>query len=177
MLTRMLTRRVLMILLGAIALGVGLAFSFGPPRITLLNAALRIDHPWRHSLAAAVAFGGAAGLAAAARRPLLRGLAVAAAALLAAQALHLALFRLEADTAGLRSRGLFGGVGLEWGEVRRVESGPEVVVVWGAGDSQIRVDTSRFEPGQRATFDRTVARRVREAQPERPRRGESGTGG
>lgn len=79
--------------------------------------------------------------------------------LLAGQTLS---YRLEATADGLVSRGLLGTTRIAWREVSRVEQGPDVIVVWGAGDSQIRIGTSGFRPEQRASLDRTMTRRLRE---------------
>jgi hypothetical protein len=156
------TRRTLLLLPGAVLLA-GLSVAFGAPRITLLNAALRIDHPWT---AGAGALAGALGfwLWVLALRPralrLALGVAGAAAAALGA---GLLTYRLEVDDFGLASRSWLGHTVIPWAQVSRVESGPARVVVWGVGDEQVRIDTAGFEGSQRATLDRAIARQVREA--------------
>ncbi len=153
--------------LGVAAIGVGALFALGGPRITLTNAAVRIDYPWSHGAGAlTVAVGLAVVAAAVPRRAarLLFGL-LASAALLAS--LERLAYHLDTDEAGLVSYGLTGTTTVRWAQVTRVESGPSVVVVWGFGDTQIRVDTSGFKAEQRAILDRAIARRVREGKPEK----------
>jgi hypothetical protein len=155
-------KRLLLVGSGVLAIAGGAWASFGSPRITLVNAGLLIEYPWRQ---------GAGGLAAA------LGLALVAlavpvrwaritTAVLALGAAVLGLdrltYRLQADDRGLVSRNWLGPTVVSWADVTRVQSGPEVVVVWGNGDAQVRVDTSHFEPQQRASLDRTISRRVRE---------------
>ena len=41
--------------------------------------------------------------------------------------------------------------------------GPDVLVIWGHGDAQVRVDTSRFAGDQRAALERALARRIMES--------------
>lgn len=163
----MRARRQLLGIVGAVALAAGLAFAFGPPRITLLNAALlRIDYPRSQAAAALAASAGALLLALA----FSRRWALAAGGVLAALGIFSALerfsYRLDADEAGLLCRRWRQETSVPWREVSRVESGPRVVVVWGRAETQIRVDTSGFRPEQRAALDRTIARRVRESRPQ-----------
>jgi hypothetical protein len=155
-------RRTVLLLSGG-ALLAGLALAFGAPRITLLNAALRIDHPWT---AGAGALAGALGclLWALALPPRALRFALGAAGTAAtAMGAGLLTYRLEVDDFGLASRSWLGHTVIPWAQVSRVESGPARVVVWGAGDEQVRIDTSGFEGAQRATLDRAIARQVREA--------------
>jgi hypothetical protein len=77
------------------------------------------------------------------------------------------LFRLEAGPQSLAQDGLFGRTEIPWAEVRRVEPGTSIVVLWGKGDAQIRVTTDSLSPDERAVVDRTIARHVREARPVR----------
>jgi len=77
-------------------------------------------------------------------------------------AIHLSVYRVDADQAGLASRGLFGRTRIPWGEVAGVDGDAGQVVVTGKAQNKIRVDTADFRPDQRATLDRTIARRVRE---------------
>jgi hypothetical protein len=78
---------------------------------------------------------------------------------------HLALYRVDADQSGLASRGLLGGTRIPWGEVEGVDGDAGLVVVTGKDRRQIKMDTADFRPEQRATLDRTIARRVRESSP------------
>ena len=140
-------------------------FMMGAPRITLVNDAVRVDYPRRLGIAGLVAAAGAALVATALPRrgPRVAVGVVAVAGLLVA--VDRLVYRLEAGASGLISHGVLGATRLAWGDVTRVESGPEVVVVWGPGDAQIRVGTASFKPEQRAVLDRAIARRVREGKP------------
>jgi hypothetical protein len=144
----------------------GSVFSQGPPALTLQNTGIRIEYPRGRGLAG---LGGAAGFALAAvavSRRWLR-LALASAAVLAsAVAADRLLYRLEAGPRALVARGALGDTTLAWSDVSRVEAGPEILVVWGRGDAQIRVATSDFGPELRATLERTIARRVAENAPQ-----------
>jgi len=158
----MLSKRHVLLGAGLTALAAGVGLALGAPRITLLNAGLRIEYPWPRGAGAVAAAAGlallAAGLSARWARTVL---AIACGVVLLLGVDRLA-YRLEADDRALASRSWLGPVVLPWAEVTRVESGARVIVVWGAGDTQVRVDTSAFEPHQRATLDRTIARRVKE---------------
>ncbi len=145
-------------LLGALVLG---ASSGGPPRLTLANTAMVVDYPWTRG-AAGLGAAGALALSAAclARAPVRRGLLLLA-VLPAGVGAQLLLSRVEASDSGLRSRGLLGTTRLEWSEVARVSLRLGAVVVEGAGRS-IEVDTTDFAPEQRASLERTIARRVGE---------------
>lgn len=147
--------------LGAIAVVAGLALAFPPPRITLLNTAVRIDYPWPRGVAAVLAGVGAAVLSL-----LLRGWArwaLGLAALLPAVFGAAALsFRLEAGPGALSAREWFQTRRIPWREVSRVEPAADGVVVHGAG-STVAINTRRFAPHDRAVLERVLSRRVAEA--------------
>ena len=142
---------------------VGAYASQGPPRLTLLNAGLTVQHPWRHPVGALIAAGGATLLAAASPRRWSRLIFHALAALSLVVAIHLLAYRVDADAAGLSSRALLGRTRIPWGDVAGVDGAAGLVVVTGRNQNKIRVDTTDFRPDQRATLDRTIARRVRES--------------
>ena len=52
---------------------------------------------------------------------------------------------------------------MPWGEVTHVDRGTEALVIWGHGETQIRVDTASFEGDQRAALERALARRIIES--------------
>ncbi len=144
---------VALILLGAIV-------SMGPPRLTLTNAGLSVEYPWFRGVGALAAALGAALLALAVRRRWPRIAAGVLAALGLAVGAHLLAYRLEADAAGLSSRGLAGRQVVAWPAISRVEGGPGALVVIGADETRIEVDTTDFRPEQRASLERTIARRI-----------------
>lgn len=166
----MTRRRATLGALGLAALVAGELCASGPPRLTLLNSAIQVHYPWTQGAAGVGAAVGAAFVAAAAARRWLRVTSGVVAALLLIASLERLLYRLEANDRALVSRGLLGKTVVPWWEVGRVETGPAVIVVWGQGESQVRINTSDFAPDQRATLERTVSRRVRENSPALDRR-------
>jgi len=151
------------------ALGLGLAaaavlpVALRSPRLTLLNAALRIDYGWgvgTAALASAVLLAAAAALVP--RRWARAALVVGAIAIAGVGSARLR-YRLDIEPSGLNSRELTGTTLVPWGEVTHVDRGTEALVVWGRGDSQIRVDTASFEGDQRAAVERALARRIIES--------------
>ena len=137
--------------------------SQGPPVLTLLNTGLSVHHPWRHPAGALGAALGAALVAWVSPRRWAQAIFVALAVLSVLVAIHLTAYRVDADQSGLASRGLFGGTRIPWPDVAGVDGDASQVVVTGKGQSKIRVDTTDFRPDQRATLDRTIARRVGES--------------
>lgn len=158
----MTRRRLAFIVCGAaLALAAAVA-SRSAPRLTLLNTGIRVEYPRPAAIAGfGIAMGVALAAAAAPRRWLKLAL-VGAAVLAAAAAAGRLRYRLDAGPQGLVSRGLLGTTTVAWRDVSRLETGPEILVVWGQGDAQIRVVTSDFLPDHRATLERTIARHVDE---------------
>jgi hypothetical protein len=157
--------RIALLALGAIVFVAGAYASQGPPRLTLLNAGLSVQHGWQHPVGAVAAAAGAALAAAVSPRRWARAIFIALGVLSVLVAIHLVVYRVDADQSGLASRGLFGGTRIPWGEVAGVDGDASQVVVTSKDQSRIRVDTTDFRPDQRATLDRTIARRVRETPP------------
>ena len=151
------------------ALGLGLAaaavlpVALRSPRLTLLNAALRIDYSWvvgTAALAAALLLAAAAALV---PRRWARAVLVVGAVAVAGVGSARLRYRLDIEPDGLNSRELTGTTLVPWGEVTHVDRGTEALVVWGRGDAQIRVDTASFEGDQRAALERALARRIIES--------------
>jgi len=109
--------RIALLVLGAAIFVAGAYASQGPPRLTLLNAGLSVQHPWRHPAGAVIAAAGATLLAAASPRRWSRLIFHALAGLSVLVAIHLALYRVDADQSGLASHGLLGRTRIAWGEV------------------------------------------------------------
>jgi hypothetical protein len=150
--------------------GIGIAstvagglLSVGAPRLVFVNAGLQIEYPASRGIAALVAMAGVALIAAALPKLGLRLLACVAALGVSFVALHLLLYRLEATDAGLLSRGVLGTRAIAWREVLGVDRGGDQLIVTGRNEAEIRIDTTDFEPDQRATLERTIARRVHES--------------
>jgi hypothetical protein len=145
-------------IVAAVALGV---LSAGPPRLTLVNAAIAIDYPWLRGASALGAALGVALFGATLPRAGWRLVVLVAALLPLGVGLHLLLSRVEASAAGLTSRGLFGTTTLAWNEIAGVSYMASSVIVQG-GSATIDIDTTDFSSDQRATLERTIARRVKE---------------
>jgi hypothetical protein len=154
-------RRLALWLLGAAILaGAGLAS--GPARVTWLNTGLRIDYPWPRGAAALVATAGSGLLAALSRHRLLRLGAAGLALVGLLLGLHLLAYRLEAAETGITLGGLLGSTTIAWGDVTRVETGAQALVITDRAEAQVRVGTNDLAPEQRARLERMIARRVRE---------------
>jgi PH (Pleckstrin Homology) domain-containing protein len=157
-----MTRRQMLVVLGVVLVVGGGFLSVGPPQLVLLNTSLVLQYPWIRGTGALVAMLGVlvgAGAIGSLGLRLLCG-ALAVAPLLVS--LHLFRYRLEATDAGLVSRGVLGSTAIGWKEVQNVEKGTDLLLVSGPGDARIRVDTTDFEPEQRASLERTISRRVKE---------------
>ena len=153
--------------LSALALGLAavaaLPLALRSPRLTLLNAALRVDYAWlvgAAALAAAVFLMTGAFLAPARWAKVALAIGVVAFVSVGGERLR---YRLEVQPEGLSSRGLTASTMLPWADVTHVDRGTEALIVWGRGDEQIRIDTASFEGGQRAALERALARRILES--------------
>jgi hypothetical protein len=157
-----MNRTRLLIGLASVGVIVGVVLGVGAPRLTLLNAGLRIDYPAIQAVGRLLA-GASLGLAAyaVARRWMMVLLALAALVAVGAGARRVA-DRMDAGSDDVALRGLFGTTRLPWATVTRVDTGPAVIVIWGPGDAQIRLETGAFKAEQRAVLERTISRRVRE---------------
>lgn len=152
------------ILWAVAALGAALAGAWAtriPPRVTLLNSAVSIDHPWPAPVGWLAIAAAPILLGLAARPRVLRALLTLAGGLVLVQAWHVAVYRLDAGPTALEEKQALAGLSIPWTQVTRVESGLTGISVI-SPTSQILIDTSRFSPEQRATLDRTIARRLRE---------------
>ncbi|HKC12375.1 MAG TPA: PH domain-containing protein [Vicinamibacteria bacterium] len=155
-------RRLALGLLGtAILAGVGLAF--GPARVTWLNTGLRIDYPWPRGAAALLATAASALLAALFRHRLLRLGAAGLALVGLLLGLHLLAYRLEAGETGITLGGLLGSTTIAWGDVTRVETGAQALVITDRTEAQVRVGANDLGPDERARLERMIARRVKES--------------
>jgi hypothetical protein len=157
-----MTRRPILVVLGVVLVVGGGVLSVGPPQLVLLNTSLVLEYPWTRGAGALVATVGVilgSGAIGSVGLRLLCG-ALAVAPLLVS--LHLFLYRLEATDTGLVSRGVLGSTAIGWREVQNVERGTDLLLIAGPGTARIRVDTTDFEPEQRASLERTISRRVKE---------------
>jgi hypothetical protein len=137
------------------------AASMGAPRLTLLNTDVHVAYPWYRPGAALLAAGAAAAAAGLIRLGWARVLAGVFAAAAALAAAHLLLYRVRAGDDGLEARGLLGAERLAWSAVARVETAPGLLLLTGTDGRKVRVDTTDFRAEDRATLDRTIARRLK----------------
>jgi len=138
--------RIALLILGAAIFVAGAYASQGPPRLTLLNAGLSVQHPWRHPGGAVIAAAGATLLAAASPRRWSRLLFHALTALSIAVAIHLVRYRVDADQTALAARGLLGGPEFPGAKLQAWDGDTSQVVVKGKAQNKIRVDTTDFRP-------------------------------
>lgn len=158
----MTSRAVLRATLLALA-AAAVVVALGPPRFTWENAGLRVDHPRPQGAAAALA---AAAVVSAAwsARPRAAGVAgLALGAALALLAAHRLAWRVEALDSGLRERTLAGWSTMAWSEIEAVEPSPGVIRLRGRKGTSLEIATRGFAADDRTRFERTIARRVREA--------------
>jgi hypothetical protein len=147
---------------GLAALVAGAWLSAGAPRLTLLNAALRIDYPWKNGAGALVCALGVGALAALATKPVLRRIGLVAALGPLLLAIHLFVWRLEVKAPGLEFRGLLGSTTVAWPDVARIDLEAGAIVVGAKNGTTVRIDTTDFAADQRASVERTLARHVQE---------------
>jgi hypothetical protein len=148
---------------GVLAFAAGAYLSSGPPVLTLLNDSLRISYPWPRAAAALVAAAGAAVVARSIPRRWLQLCGGVLALLAVASATHLLAYRVEAGDGAIEATGLLSRERLAWSDVSRVEAGPGVLVLFEGTQVRVRVDTVDYSADQRASLERTITRRVREA--------------
>ena len=135
----------------------------GPPALELLNTSLRVQYPWTRGAGALVVVAGLLIVAATLTTLAFRLLWVVAAIGTLLISLHLFRYRLEATDAGLVWRDVMGSTAIGWKDVREVRQGGDGILINGPGGASIAVDTTDFEPEQRASLERTISRRVRES--------------
>ena len=160
----MTRRSAALALAGAVALLLGLWGALGSPRLTLSNTGLGIDYPILRTLALLAAAAAVAGLAFFLPRRALGVAALVAVTGFSILGLHRLAYRLEVGPVGLSVRDLRGSRRLAWHGVTQVEPEAHSLLLRGRGGERVDIDTSGFTAEQRASLERTVARRVREAQ-------------
>jgi hypothetical protein len=146
------------------ALLAGAFLSVGAPQLTAQNAGLSVAYPWPRGAGALLAALGAAGLALTLRQAVIRALAALLAVVSLWASLHLFRYRVQTDAEGLSARGAWGTRRVAWRALTEVVNGPGVMELR-AGGQRLLLDVADFRPEDRATLDRIVARRVREASP------------
>jgi hypothetical protein len=156
-------RLALVALGGAAVLLAGFGSVRALPRLTLANTGMRIDYPPSALLLALVAAAGAASVAyVLAARPLRVGAALVAAAFLLF-ALDRGSFRIEIDDAGVAVRRPLSSRRLAWREVTKVESGADSLTLVSGSGSPLILAAGSLTPEQRASLERAITRRLRDA--------------
>ncbi len=151
------------LILAAIVTVLGLYLALGPPRVLWLNTGLRIEYEWTRGAAALLAAAGVAGLAVGVRKTPARVLLAGLAAAVAAFGAYRLAYRVEAVEDALRLRTLLGATVVPWATISRVDITPDALTVTRGKGPIWSIPTRDLTPDQRAAFERTVARRVREA--------------
>lgn len=144
-------------------MAVGGFFSVGPPELVLLNTSLRVQYHWSRGAGALLVTAGLVVVAWSMTKLAFRLLCGVFGIGTLLGSLHLFLYQLEAKDAGLVWRDFYGSTAIGWRDVRRVEQGAGGLMITGPGDIRIPVDTTDFEPEQRASLERSISRRVRES--------------
>lgn len=147
----------------ALAAAAALPLALRPPRLTLLNAALRVDYGWAVCTAALATATLVTAAAAAAPSRWPRRIGATVAVLATAFGASRLAYRVETRSDVVYARALTGATSVPWSEVTRVDRGPDLLVVWGRGESQVRLDTSGFAGDQRAALERALARHIVES--------------
>lgn len=154
-------RRPALLCAGLAAALAGLALSFGPARLTMLNSALRLDHPPAQALALLCATAGL-GLVVAAVRGRARLVAAALSAVSLLATADRALYRVDLDERSVRVRKGLWTTSVAWGDVRAVRPSPAALVLETA-EGPLRIDTSELRLEHLRVLERAVARRVEAA--------------
>jgi hypothetical protein len=136
--------------------------SLGPPRVLWLNAGLEIAHEWTHGAAALVAAAAVAAMAAAVHRRPPQVLALVAAVSLAVFGAQRFAYRVDAVQDALSLRTILGTTRIPWTAVTRMDAAPGHLTAVSNGGA-IRIATAGLSSDERAALERTVARRIREA--------------
>jgi len=144
--------------------------SLGPPRVLWLNAGLEIAHEWTHGAAALLAAAAAVGMAASLRNRAGQVLALLGAVALGIFGAHRLAYRVDAVQDALSLRTILGTTRIPWTAVTRMDAGPEYLTAVADG-AAIRIGTASLSAEEKAALERTVARRMKEADSSRPRAG------
>jgi Bacterial PH domain len=150
------------LVLAAVVAAVALYFSLGPPRVLWLNAGLTLAYERTKGAAALVAAAAAAAIALTAGRRLAQVVAVLATAALAVFGVHRLLYRVDAVEGALSLRTILGTTTIPWTAITRVDATPGHFTAVADG-AAIQIGTTSLSADERAALERTVARRLREA--------------
>jgi hypothetical protein len=154
--------RTVALALAAVVAAAAFYVSLGPPRVLWLNAGLEIAHEWTHGAAALLAAAAVAAMGAALHRRAPQVLALVAAASLAVFGAQRLAYRVDAVQDALSLRTILGTTRIPWKAVTRMDAAPGHLTAVADGTA-IRIATASLSADERAALERTVARRLREA--------------
>ena len=141
---------------------VALYLSLGPPRVLWLNAGLTLAYDGTKGLAALVAAAAVAALAFLTPRRAGRVAALVAASGLLVFGVHRLVYRVDAAADAIAARNILGTTRIPWKAVTRIDATPGHLTAVADG-AAIRIGTASLSADERAALERTVARRLREA--------------
>jgi hypothetical protein len=156
------------LVLAAVVVAVAFYVALGPPRVLWLNAGLEIAHEWTHGAAAVLAAAAAAGMAAVVKNRAGQVVAVLGALALGVFAVQRLTYRVDAVQDSLSLRTVLGTTRIPWSAVTRMDAAPTHLTAVSTTGA-IRIGTAGLSADERAALERTVARRIREADGSRPR--------
>jgi hypothetical protein len=130
--------------------------------MTLLNSAVRVDYPAPRGAFALMAAGGLGLLAGSQARRALRAALLATAVIAAGTGAHLLLYRVEAGSQDLVVQGMLGSRRVAWRQVSSFKLHGDKLLIEAADGRTLTIATGGFQPEQRATLERTLARRLEE---------------
>ena len=138
--------------------------ALGAPRFTWENAGLTVQHPPHQGACALLGAAALAAVALSGMRQPVRVLVLALAAALAAFGAQRLAWRVEAVEEGLHERTLTGWTRVPWRDVELVEPRSDAIRLRARNGVSLAVPTRSFAPEDRTRLERTIARRVKEAQ-------------
>lgn len=137
------------------------------PELTVEADALRLAYPAVRIAGTAAAALLLAGVAALATDRRVKWALAVVVVLGLLQASSFALWTVRADGEALHLRGLLGSRVLRWSEAATIVNGPAGMVVTAGDGRALRVETEALSAQHRAALERSVARRIEAARPQR----------
>jgi hypothetical protein len=160
--------RWLFITLSVCAVIAGGWLSMGEPRFTAVNAGFSVTYPWSRGLGALLVAAGLGALVGLASKIWIRVPAALVAGLSVWVGLHLLTYRLDTTYDGIATQSRFAHEEIAWRDVVDVGLDVHYIVLAGTGKRRIEIDITDFTHEQRATLNRTIARRVSEVSSQGP---------
>jgi hypothetical protein len=146
---------------------VAVYFSLGPPRVLWLNAGLTLAYDWTKGVSALVAAALVATVAFLAPLRAARVAALVAACGLMVFGVGRLLYRVDVVADAIAVRNVLGTTRIPWKVVTRIDAVPGHLTAVTEG-AAIRIGTASLSADERAALERTVSRRLREAEGSAP---------